>query len=194
MYIDRKYLIYAAVALLLIVLATVGLYACSVDRTPAIVPVQKVDIPNVKAAFDSQGFNLTNKEVGAVVDKIEDRVARYPSDFKATVPDEKTADKVIAQVAKKDKADMVIKEEKDKPGNTGQSSATGTAGTTGDSKDIYYYGIHMEKKTGIGMYADLDKEGSMGLHLRREKLIVEVGQKYVDKSITARVAYELIQR
>lgn len=178
--IDSRYIKLALVLSLVIILCIV-LYSCSRPTTPQIVSVPSVNTQNVKTALDSAGFKMSNEKAGAIVDKIEKRVASGPADFKATVPNEKKADEVVKQVAKDDKADVVVKEEKPNPTNTEQ-------------KDLYYYGIHMEKQAhGYGVYTDLDKDGSYGLHYRNNRLVVEAGKKYKGGSFTGRVAYEIIQ-
>lgn len=148
--------------------------------TPEIVTVEKVDVANVKTALDSAGFKTNNQQAGAIADKIDKQVSTSKPDFKATVANKEEADKVIKQVAKNDKADVVIKEEKPNA-------------TEPDKTDVYYYGIHMEKKHGIGVYTDVNSDGSFGIHIRNDKLIVQVGQKYKDKQLVGRVAYEAFQ-
>lgn len=178
---ENKYVRWGILLLILCGLCY-GFYAHGKSQQePQIVKVEKVTNDTVKTALATAGFKLNNADTGRVVDKIEYRVAYTKPDFKATVANEAKADEVIKQVAKKDKADVVVKEEKPNKVNTEQ-------------KDLYYYGIHMEKKTGIGMYADAARDGSYGLHVRKDRLVVQVGQKYADKSVTGRVAYELIQK
>jgi hypothetical protein len=164
-----------------VILISISFVSCYRNAgTPDIVAVEKVDVPNVKAALDSAGFKTSNQQAGAIADKIGKQVSTSKPDFKATVSNKEEADKVIKQVAKNDKADVVIKEEK-------------PSATEPDKTDLYYYGIHMEKKHGIGVYTDVNSDGSFGIHIRNDKLIVQVGQKYKDKQIVGRVAYELYQ-
>lgn len=186
---SSRVLVYIA-AVIVLLLAIFGVYPYNKGTVPEIVPVEKVDIANVKTGLNATGFKVSNQEAGAIVDKIEHQVATKAPDFKTTVNDEKTADSIIKQVAKNDKADVVIKEEKDKPATNNNANSTNTGST---QKDIYYYGIHMEKHNAIGVYTDLYKEGSYGIHARRDKTVVEVGRAYNGGDIRARVAYEALQ-
>lgn len=172
-----KYLLWAAMVLLLII----GAYACYSDRkTPPMQEVKEVKVDTVQDAMSKSGIKVSNEEAGKITDKIISRVSSGTADYTARVKSESEADKVAKDRAKDEKADSIIKEKKTNPQNPAE-------------QDMYYYAIHMEKKNAIGVYTDLTKDGSYGVHIRRDKLVLQVGKKYEDGSIAARVAYELKQ-
>lgn len=177
----NKGAILTIVAIFLVVCIAIGGYIYYQNtKLPVITEVKELTSPNVKTALDSAGFKVTGKEADEIVKETKHRVASGPADYQQSGVTEKQADQKAKEVAKEDSADTVLKEKKPDPKDPNKT-------------DMYYYGIHLEKKHGYGVYADLTKEGSMGIHIRNDRVIVQVGQKYTDKSITARVAYEVIQ-
>lgn len=180
-------IVLAVIFTVLIAYATYAAYES--HKAVPIANIPYVGVDTVKTGLAADKITVNNIEAAHITDKIESAVKKGNPEYAAYVGTEAQGDAVIAKVSKADKADAVLKEKVVIPG----TAATSTSPAVDSKTEIQYYGIHMEKKTAIGIYADVDTSGSAGIHIRREKVVVEVGKKYKDQSVTGRVAWEVAQ-
>ena len=162
---------------------------------PPIADLPSRTVPAVKEAIhESTGKWLGESDTKELVNKMNKAWSRAPL-YEAEVPSESYADNKAQELAKRDKADTVLKERK----QTQETSTTfdpklGTNKTVTTNKTIMQYtAVTLDKKNAIGVYADLDKDGSYGAYYRANRTTVSVGKKYNGGGVTSRVMQDVVQ-
>ena len=174
--------LYLAVVIALLAFIVFAAKGCSQEPKPLITEVipanQELTADTAKNAINEVSTKkVSTKEAANIVTRIE-YVTKHAEPTVSYVvrntTEETKAKKKIEDLAASEKRDVVIPKEKD------------------EGKKIEYYGITMERKNAIGIYADLDSDGSAGAYYRRERVTVAVGEKYKG-GITSRVSYDVVK-
>lgn len=177
-----KSVLYVATVIALLLFIIFAATSCKQDPKPPVTDVisakQELTADVAKNAINEvSAKKVTTKEAANIVTRIE-YVTKHEeptvSYVVTTASEEKKAKKKIEDLAASEKRDVLIPKEKD------------------DGKRIEYYGITMERKNALGVYADLDSDGSAGAYYRRERVTIAVGEKYKG-GITSRVSYDLVK-
>lgn len=180
---------YAIVAIIAVCLSFFIYFKFIADPTPPLINAGDTSPSSMQSASTQAGHALGSGEAGQISNEINDRLEEGKPDATATFTGEdaqQQANNYAQQTGKADGADVVI--------STPPTSSPYTfTSTLGNNVTANYYGIHYEKKTAIGVYADVDKDGSIGLSVRHDRAEIDVGKKYKSGSITARVSYEVLR-
>lgn len=170
-----------AAAALFFVLVFASTSCKSPDKPPVteIISANKdLNESNVKNAINEVSpKKVTTEESRQIVTRIEHvvRTEEPTLEYKVKTPAEEVkAKKKVEETATNEKRDVVIGKEKD------------------DGKTIQYYGITMERRNALGLYADLDSDGSIGAYYRRDRTTIAVGEKY-NGGITARISQDIVK-
>lgn len=162
---------------------------------PPIADLAERTIPAVKEAIhDSTGKWLSDTDGKELVQKMNAAWSKPPL-YESEVPSESYADNKAQEFAKRDKADTVLKERKKTTETTTVFDPNlGTNKTVTTNKTIMQYtAVTLDKKNAIGVYADLDKDGSYGAYYRQNRTTVSVGKKYNGGGVTSRVMQDVVR-
>lgn len=186
-------IIYGMLSIILIG-AFVGMYYLTdkINNIPIQILKDRTEQSVKNAIKESTGTTLTQSESRDLVKKM-DQAWSKPPQYESEVSSETEADVKAKELAKKDKADTVLKEkEKTQEVSNGVVDGKPVQNIT-EKTTMKYTAVTLDKKNAIGVYSDLDRQGSAGVYYRVDRLTIAVGKKYNDSSIASRLSYDIVQ-